>query len=147
MKGGEAVRFHPSPALDAADVDDVLLTVKAYVQRLLGGSGADASDEGGDSLDGWADDAPVLAGLAAASVAGRTALGPRAGARVRRCGEARATTEPPGLGPCHAPPGGPSWSSSAPPSGRAGARDPTTPRIRTPARRIDPTGATITGRS
>ncbi len=102
VKEGEAVRFHPSPSLDAADVDDVLLTVEAYVQRLLGGSGADASDAGDDTLDAWADDAPVLAGLAAASVAGRAALGPRAGARVRRRGEARATTEPPGLGPCHA---------------------------------------------
>ncbi len=102
VKEGEAVRFHPAPPLDAADVDEVLVTVEAYVQRLLGGGGADASDDGGDTLDAWADDAPVLAGLAAASVEGRAALGPRAGARVRRCGEAQATTEPPGLGPCHA---------------------------------------------
>ena len=102
VKEGEAVRFHPSPSFDAADVDEVLVTVEVYVQRLLGSGGADASDEGGDTLDGWADDAPVLAGLAAASVEGRAALGPRAGARVRRCGEAQATTEPPGLGLCHA---------------------------------------------
>ena len=53
-------------------------------------------------MDEWADDAPVLAGLAAASVQGRAALGPRAGARVRRCGAALAATEPLGLGPCHA---------------------------------------------
>jgi len=102
VKEGEAVRFHPSPSLDAADVDAVLVTVEAYVQRLLGGGEADASDDGGNTLDAWADDAPVLAGLAAASVEGRAALGPRAGARVRRRGEARATTDPPGLGPCHA---------------------------------------------
>ena len=67
VKEGEAVRFHPSPSLDAADVDDVLLTVESYVQRLLGGSGADASDEGDHTLDAWVDDAPVLAGLAAAA--------------------------------------------------------------------------------
>ena len=73
--------------------------MEAYVQRLLGGSGADASDP----LDEWADDAPVLAGLAAASVQGRAALGPRAGARVRRRGHVLAAgTEPPGIGPCHA---------------------------------------------
>ena len=71
------------------------------MQRLLAGSGADAGDEGDDTLDEWADDAPVLAGLATASVQGRAALGPRAGARVgRRAG--LAATEPPGLGPCHA---------------------------------------------
>ena len=102
VKEGEAVRFHPAPPLDAADVDDVLATVEAYVQRLLCGRGGDASDDGGDTLDAWADDAPVLAGLAAASVQGRAALGPRVGARVRRRGEARAEIEPPGLGRCHA---------------------------------------------
>ena len=100
-KDGDELRFHPSPLLDASDVDDVLATVEAYVQRLLAGRG-DAGDDGGDTLDEWADDAPVLAGLAAASVQGRAALGPRAGARVRRRGEVQAAIEPPGLGPCHA---------------------------------------------
>ena len=68
----------------------------------MAGSGADAGDEGDDTLDEWADDAPVLAGLATASVRGRAALGPRAGARARRRGAGLAATEPPGLGPCHA---------------------------------------------
>ena len=46
---------------------------------------------------------PVLAGLAAASVQGRVALGSRAGARVRRRGDPWAgATDPSGLGPCHA---------------------------------------------
>jgi hypothetical protein len=40
-------------------------------------------DDGG-LLDEWADEAPLLAGLAAASVQGRVALRLRAGARVRR---------------------------------------------------------------
>ena len=99
---GESVRFHPCPSLDAADVDEVLATVEAYVGRLLAGGGADAGDEDDDTLDEWEDDAPVLAGLAAASVQGRAMLGPRAGARVRRHGAGLAATEPPGLGPCHA---------------------------------------------
>ena len=54
-------------------------------------------------LDEWADEAPVLAGLAAASVQGRVALGSRAGARVRRRGAPWAgATDPSGLGSCHA---------------------------------------------
>ena len=96
---GDTVRFHPCSPLDAADVDEVLATVTAYIGRLLahGGSG----DGGG--LDEWADEAPVLAGLAAAAVRGRVALGSRAGARVRRRGDPWAgATEPSGLGPCHA---------------------------------------------
>ena len=102
-KDGDAVRFHPSPALDAADVDEVLATVEAYVHRLLAERGADDGDDGGNTVDEWANEAPGLAGLAAASVQGRVALGPRAGARVRRRGHSLAVaTDPPGLGPCHA---------------------------------------------
>ena len=98
-KDGESVSFHPCPALDAADVDEVLATVTAYVGRLLARRG---SDDGG-MLDEWADEAPVLAGLAAASVQGRVALGSRAGARVRRRGDPWAgVTDASGLGPCHA---------------------------------------------
>ncbi len=44
----------------------------------------------------------MWAGLAAASVEGRVALGPRAGARVRRQGHAVAATAPPALGPYQA---------------------------------------------
>jgi hypothetical protein len=39
-----------------------------------------------DVTDPWVDEEPLLAGLTAASVQGRTALGPRAGAAIRRCG-------------------------------------------------------------
>ena len=63
--------------------------------------GSDDGDDGGNTVVDWADDAPVLAGLAAASVQGRVALGARAGAR-RRGNFLTAVTEPPGLGPCHA---------------------------------------------
>jgi hypothetical protein len=59
-------------------------------------------DDGG--ADRWREEAPVLAGIAAASVRGHLALGERAGAAVRR---GRASAEllalaPQGLGPCHA---------------------------------------------
>ena len=73
------------------------LGVALYVGRLQS-----AGDDGGGALYEWADEAPVLAGLAAASVQGRAAPGPPAGARVRRRGGRLAATEPPGLGPCHA---------------------------------------------
>ena len=74
--------------------------MEAYLHRLLGTEAEEASDQ---SSEGWADEAPVLAGLAAASVQGRAALGPRAGARVRRLGDVFAgATIDPGLGACHA---------------------------------------------
>ena len=96
---GDVLRFHRGPALDATAVDEVLATVEAYLRRLLGGADEDA----GDPVDAWADEAPVLAGLAAASVQGRAALGARAGTRVRRLGDWRAATPTsPELGPCHA---------------------------------------------
>jgi len=99
---GDTVRFHPCPPLDAADVNEVLATVSAYVGRLLAHGGSGDGDDGG-MLDEWADEAPVLAGLAAASVQGRVALGSRAGARLRRRGDPWAgDTDPSGLGPCHA---------------------------------------------
>ena len=98
---GDTVRFHPCPPLDAADVEEVLATVTAYVGRLLTHGGSGEGDDGG-MLDEWADEAPVLAGLAAASVQGRVALGSRAGARVRRSAPWTSATAPSGLGPCHA---------------------------------------------
>ena len=102
-KDGDAVRFHPSPSLDPADVDEVLATVEAYVRRLLAERGAADGDDGGNTVDEWVNDAPVLAGLAAASVQGRVALGARAGARIRRRGDSlAAATERWQLGPCQA---------------------------------------------
>ena len=48
----------------------------------------------------------MLAGLAAALVQGRVALGPRAGARVQQHGDAPDDVEPITPGPCHAQVGG-----------------------------------------
>ena len=93
---GDAVDFHVNPSLDAGDVADVLATVEAHVTRLPAQRGEDAEDAGGGTVDPCAEDAPVLAGLAAAAVQGRVALGDRAGARVHQAGD-----------PLAAAPGGP----------------------------------------
>ena len=102
-QGGDAVDFHANPLLDAGDVADVLATVEAYVTRLLAQRGEDAEDAGGGTVDRWAEDAPVLAGLAAAAVQGRVALGDRAGARVHQDGDPLAAAPVvPRSGRCHA---------------------------------------------
>ena len=61
-----------------------------------------ATVEERNAVDTWAEDTPVLAGLAAASVDGRIALGPRRGAGVARDGEPPEAVAPVMLGPCHA---------------------------------------------
>ena len=83
---GPDVRFCPAPWLTAADVADVLATIVPRVRRLLERRGLGDGEEGASAVDEWAEDAPVLAGMAAASVQGRFALGPRAGRRPRPCG-------------------------------------------------------------
>lgn len=80
----------------------MLATVKAHVRRLLERQGLGAADEGDSAEDAWAEDAPVLAGIAAASVQGRVALGHLAGARVRLRGDPPTASETWGLGRCHA---------------------------------------------
>jgi len=62
----------------------LLATIRTRVQRLLARRGLDA--EGGDDVDAVADKSLALAGISAASVQGRVALGPRAGARVLQIG-------------------------------------------------------------
>ena len=98
----EGGRFHPLPDLDAMDVAEVLATIVAGVRRLLARRGLADDDEHGGSADAWQDTEPALAGMAAASVEGRVALGPRAGRRIRRRGDPSAEAESAGPGPCHA---------------------------------------------
>ena len=99
---GAGVRFHPTPALTAADVADVLATVEPRVRRLLERRRFGDRDGGDGAPDASAEDAPVLAGIAAASVQGVVALGDRGGARVRRLGNQAEEEETPMLGRCHA---------------------------------------------
>jgi len=100
---GEALRFRRLSALDALDVADVLASIVPRVRRVLArcGMGDEMGDAGG-TLGLWADAEPVLAGVAAASVQGRVALGPRAGQRLRRRGFRREETADWPIGPCHA---------------------------------------------
>jgi hypothetical protein len=106
-RDGADVRFCPAPLLTAADVADVLATIVPRVRRLLERRGLGDGDEGASAADEWAEDAPVLAGMAGASVQGTFALGPRAGKRARPCGAVPVEDQVredkvPGSGRCHA---------------------------------------------
>lgn len=106
-RDGADMRFCPAPLLTAADVADVLATIVPRVRRLLERRGLGDGDEGASAADEWAEDAPVLAGMAGASVQGTFALGPRAGKRARPCGAVPVEDQVregqvPGLERCHA---------------------------------------------
>ena len=88
-----ALTFHATCRLTALDVEEVLATVEPRIARLLDRRGLGADGDAGSASDAWAEDAPVLAGLAAASVQGTVALGPQRGARLRRLGDASASVE------------------------------------------------------
>jgi hypothetical protein len=70
-----------------AEVAHVLDTIRRRVQRLLRHRGLEPRNEGTGPDDPLAEASLALAGLMGASVQGRVALGPRAGARVRRLGD------------------------------------------------------------
>ncbi|MBI3629049.1 MAG: transposase zinc-binding domain-containing protein [Candidatus Rokubacteria bacterium] len=81
-----AIEFHPAPAPRDAEVAEVLATVRHRVRRLLMRRGLEPTDDATGPADRLAEESPVLAGIATASIQGRVALVPRAGARVRRLG-------------------------------------------------------------
>ncbi len=84
---GPGLRFAPLPAPTDEEVAVVLVTIATRVQRLLRRLGPDAHDADASRRDPVVDEFPVLAGISSASIQGRIALGPRAGARVWRLGE------------------------------------------------------------
>jgi hypothetical protein len=89
-------------------MDRVPAAIERRVQRLLARRGVSDEDDRDDE-DAWWEREPVLAGLGAASVQGRVALGARAGAAVRRCGgspDVAALAVSGERGPCHARRGG-----------------------------------------
>jgi Putative transposase len=85
---GGALAFHPAPGPSDAEVAGALAMVHRRVQRLLMRRGLEPADGATGPADPLADTSPVLAGIVGASVQGRVALSPRAGARVRRLGNA-----------------------------------------------------------
>jgi hypothetical protein len=74
-----ALRFHPAWRLTRDDVAEVVAVMARRIERLLARRGKTATSEDSGATDTWVEEAPTLAGLAAASVQGLIALGPRAG--------------------------------------------------------------------
>jgi hypothetical protein len=100
--GSGTLRCHPVPPPSDENMDALLATIERRIVRLLARRGV--VEGGTHGPDRWSEQAPVLAGIADASVQGRVAFGPRAGAKVRRGG---GSPEWPALsssarGPCHA---------------------------------------------
>jgi Putative transposase/Transposase zinc-binding domain len=93
--------FHRIGRLTALDADEVLAAVEPLVDRRLRALGGLDDDSGSDP---WTQDAPLLAGLSAASVQGVNALAPRVGRRPARLGN--------GLAARPAAPGGPDWCAA-----------------------------------
>lgn len=99
-RGGDGrLAFHPLRGLTDADVADVLAAIEPRVRWLLARRGAGEEDDGADP---FVDAAPVLAGLSAASVQGRTGLGRAAARRPRRRGVPPEDVIETARGACHA---------------------------------------------
>jgi hypothetical protein len=98
------LRFHEAMPPTDDEMDRLLETIDRRVHRLLARRGVLDDLGDGSAADPWREEAPVLAGIADASVQGRWALGERAGAAVRRCGASPEllALAPSGRGPCHA---------------------------------------------
>jgi hypothetical protein len=94
-----ALTFHPAPGPSDAEVAAALATIRHRVRRLLVRHGLEPADDATGPADRLAEESPVLAGIVGASVQGRVALGQRAGARVRRLGDARDTETVTSRGP------------------------------------------------
>ena len=96
-----SLRFHPAPAPNDDEVAALLATIRRRVLRLLRRRGL-ASDEDVAPPDPLAEESLALAGISSASVLGRIALGPRAGARVWRLGHDPEALWVASTGPRHA---------------------------------------------
>jgi hypothetical protein len=100
--GAGGLRFFPAPSTGPGDVATLLATIERRIGKLLTRRGVADGSERFDAPDRWSEEAPALAGLAAAFVRGVAALGVRAGATVRRWGDAIDVPEAPPLGRWHA---------------------------------------------
>jgi hypothetical protein len=79
--------FRPLPPPTDDEVGVVLARIAARVQRLLKRRGLDPGEADLFQADPVVEESPALAGISRASIQGRIALGPRAGARVWRAGD------------------------------------------------------------
>jgi hypothetical protein len=84
---GDTIEFRPLPPPTDDEVGVVLARIAARVQRLLQRRGLDPGHADPAQADPVVEESPVLAGLSSASIQGRIALGPCAGARVWRVGD------------------------------------------------------------
>ncbi len=96
------LEFSPAPPPSDEAVAGVLTTVLRRVGRLLARHGLEPGDAETADSDPLAEESLTLAGIVSASVQGRVALGPRAGARMRRFGGAPDAEVVTSRGPRHA---------------------------------------------
>lgn len=85
-RANDTLEFRPLPPPTDEEVGLVLARIAARVQGLLKRRGFDPDDADLCQADPVVEGSPVLAGISSASIQGRIALGPRAGARVWRLG-------------------------------------------------------------
>ena len=83
---GDEWRFVPAPPPTARELARLVAAIARRIERLLVRRGLTLAESGADAPDPLAEDAPALAALCAASVAGRSVLGRAPGARVARLG-------------------------------------------------------------
>jgi hypothetical protein len=86
VAAGGTPRFHPLPPPDEAEVARVVAPTARRLARVLESRGLGPHSDLVDS-DPLARDEPLLAALAAASLQGRVATGPRTGQRLLRLGD------------------------------------------------------------
>jgi hypothetical protein len=103
-EGRGPARFHVAAPPSDEEMDRLIGAIERRIHRLLARRGVANDVEEGSTADARQEEEPVLAGIAAASVQGRRALGERAGAGVVRCGASPEGSAfvPSGLGPCQA---------------------------------------------
>jgi len=104
--GAGGVRFCPAAPVGEDELAVLLGVIERRLVTMLARRGITDGRDGVDVPDPWRDETPALAGLAAASVRGVRALGPRAGRAVRRWGDAIDLPEPPAFGRWHVRQGG-----------------------------------------
>src|SRR5216110_3273555 len=99
-----SLEFHAAEPPSDEEVAHLLATIYRRVQRLLARRGLDVDDA--PDVDPLAEESPALAGISSASIQGRIALGPRAGARVLQLGREPDAPWVTSRGPCQAHLGG-----------------------------------------